>query len=404
MTIAQVVHDYGDLCQVITGLSLEQKKPISADEFQTLNLCLDDAIAGAVTAYARLRERAITDEGTERLGFLAHEMRNVLNTAMLAFGSLQRGTALIGGSTGALLARSHTQLQALIDRSMADVRLDAGMQNMERVPVCELIEEVEIGASMVAQARGLHLTAAPVDPSIIVEADRQILAAALANLVQNAIKFTLPGTTVAIRASTTVDRVLIEVEDECGGLPPGKVEHLLRPFVQRSGDRTGLGLGLIICLKAVKAIAGELHIRDLPGKGCIFSPRLRPPSTPANESPGASLDRARRRPAQSKNCDVDAPGPGSRGAALCAHSSLALRLESRSARAQRAFRLLASHRPVRPRAQDASSGRRVMGFPFDAACAVLEDDERLAGDGASHDARTERIRVRSDPTRLAEGA
>ena len=45
-----------------------------------------------------------------------------------------------------------------------------------------------------------------------------------------------------------------------------------------------------------------------------------------------------------------------------------------------------------------------MGFPFDAACAVLEDDERLAGDGASHDARTERIRVRSDPTRLAEGA
>ncbi len=143
----------------------------------------------------------------------------------------------------------------------------------------DLIEEVEIGASMVAQARGLRVTTTSVDPSVIVEADRPILAAALANLVQNALKFTHPGTTVTIRASTTADRVLIAVEDECGGLPPGKVEHLLRPFVQGGADRTGLGLGLSICLKAVKAIAGELHIRDLPGKGCVFTIDL--PKQPA---------------------------------------------------------------------------------------------------------------------------
>jgi hypothetical protein len=192
-------------------------------------------------------------------------------------------TVPVAGSTGALLERSHARLQALIDRSLADVRLHAGLQNLERVPVRDLIEEVEIGASMVAQARGLQVTAMSVDPSIIVEADRQILAAALANLVQNALKFTHPGTTVSIRASTTTDRVLIEVEDECGGLPPGKVEDLLRPFVQKGADRTGLGLGLSICRKAVKAIAGDLHIRDLPGKGCVFTidlPRQPPPPTP----------------------------------------------------------------------------------------------------------------------------
>jgi hypothetical protein len=282
LTVAQVVHDYGDLCQVISGLSVEQKEPIPAEEFQTLNLCLDDAIAGAVTAHAHLRERAISDEGTERLGYLAHEMRNVLNSAMMAFASIKRGAVPIAGSTGALLERNHARLQDLIDRSFAEVRLDAGLLNLERVPVRGLIEEVEIGASMVAQARGLQVTTMAVDPSIIVEADRQILAAALANLVQNALKFTHPGTTVSIRASTTTDRVLIEVEDECGGLPPGKVEDLLRPFVQKGADRTGLGLGLSICRKAVKAIAGELHIRDLPGKGCVFTidlPKQPPPPT-----------------------------------------------------------------------------------------------------------------------------
>jgi signal transduction histidine kinase len=281
VTVAQVVHDYGDLCQVITGLSVEQKKPIPAEDFQTLNLCLDDAIAGAVTAHAHLRERAISDEGTERLGYLAHEMRNVLNTSMLAFASIKRGAAPIAGSTGALLERSHARLQDLIDRSFAEVRLDAGLQNLERVPVRELIEEVEIGASMVAHARGLQVATMSVDPSITVEADRQILAAALANLVQNALKFTRAGTTVSIRTSTTTDRVLIEVQDECGGLPPGKVENLLRPFVQKGADRTGLGLGLSICLKAVKASAGQLHVRDLPGKGCVFTIDLpKPPLSP----------------------------------------------------------------------------------------------------------------------------
>jgi hypothetical protein len=154
--------------------------------------------------------------------------------------------------------------------------------NLERVPVWEVIEEAEIGATVVAQARGLHLAVTTVDRMVIVEADRPILAAAIANLVQNAFKFTLPGTTVKLRASATTSRVLIEIEDECGGLPSGEAESLLRPFVQKGRDRTGVGLGLSICLKAVKMMAGQLHIRDLPDKGCIFTidlPRQPPPPT-----------------------------------------------------------------------------------------------------------------------------
>jgi nitrogen fixation/metabolism regulation signal transduction histidine kinase len=67
------------------------------------------------------------------------------------------------------------------------------------------------------------------------------------------------------------DRVAFEIEDECGGLPPGKTEDLFRPFEQRGTDRSGVGLGLAICLKAAKASGGRIHVRDLPGKGCVFS-------------------------------------------------------------------------------------------------------------------------------------
>ena len=122
--------------------------------------------------------------------------------------------------------------------------------------------EAELGAS--------ELVVSPVATGIDVEADSQILSAALNNLVQNAFKFSHPHAHVALRTTATGDRVLIEVEDECGGLPPGKIDELFRPFQQRGANRHGLGLGLSISRKAVEAMGGTLGARDLPGKGCVF--------------------------------------------------------------------------------------------------------------------------------------
>jgi signal transduction histidine kinase len=64
--------------------------------------------------------------------------------------------------------------------------------------------------------------------------------------------------------------LLIETEDECGGIPPSKGD-LFQTFGDRRGrDRSGLGLGLSIARKAVRAHGGEISIRNMPGKGCIF--------------------------------------------------------------------------------------------------------------------------------------
>lgn len=271
LTISQVVHDYGDVCQSVTELAVELGAPISGAEFQTFNLCLDDAIVGAVTEYADQRERLASDLRTEQLGFLAHELRNLLNAAMLAFESMKSGRVGAAGSTGLVLNRSLIGIRHLIDRSLAEVRLESGNRRTLPIEVADFVEEVEVSALLEAKARGITfaVTCAP-DP-LAIQGDRQILAAALANLIQNAFKFTPKEANVSLNVRATSGRVLFEVEDECGGLPAGQAELLFRSFEQRGKDRSGLGLGLAIVQKAAKASGGELRVRDLPGKGCVFT-------------------------------------------------------------------------------------------------------------------------------------
>lgn len=273
-TVSQVVHDYGDICQSITQLAVETKAPISTEEFRLLNRCLDDAIAGAVTEYGRERNQSTLDgeaaRGSERAGFLAHELRNLLNTALLAFDVLKSGNVGVAGSTGTVLHRSLTAASALISRSLAEVRLNQAIQNPEHFHVAEFIEDLAPGATLEANAKSITLNVLPVENGVVVEADRQVLAAVVENLLQNAIKFTRPRTTVTLRVDASADRVLIEVQDECGGFPGGNVTNVFRPFEQRSADRTGLGLGLPFTRWAVEANSGRLYARDLPGRGCVF--------------------------------------------------------------------------------------------------------------------------------------
>lgn len=275
-TVDQVVHDYGDLCQAVTDLAVEKSAPISADEFRTLNRCLDNAIADAVTRFGSQRERSIRDwaaqDTNERLGFLAHELRGKLNVARLAVEAIKRGTVGVAGATGAILDRSLTAMRDLIDRSFAEVRLGAGLpQRRERVQIAGLFEEVQIFAGLQVAAKGLKLAVRLGDPGLAVYADRHTIASALSNLLQNAIKFTPTGGRIALTVHGSDARVLIEVADECGGLPSGAPEDLFRPFTQRSGNRNGLGLGLSISQRGVEANGGKLYVRNRPGKGCVFT-------------------------------------------------------------------------------------------------------------------------------------
>jgi hypothetical protein len=280
-TIDQVVHDYGDLCQSITDLAVERNHEISAREFKTLNLKLDSAIASAVGEWSRTREIDLANihaaDLNERLGMLGHEMRNQLNTSILALAAIRGGGVGFGGATAAALDRSMIAMRDLIDRALSDVRLRAtGGTPLVREPidVASLLLEAQVAAALEASAHACELTVKPTAPGIIVQGDRQILAAAVANLLQNAFKFTRKGGHVWLRGEVRDGHVYIEVEDECGGLPAGTQEIIFRPFEQAGRDRTGVGLGLAITRKGVEANGGKLSVRDMPGRGCVFTLEL----------------------------------------------------------------------------------------------------------------------------------
>ena len=269
-TISQVVNGYGDLCQVVTQLAGELDAVISSRDFHIFNRCLDEAIAGAVTAFAGQRERDLAYEGTERLGVLAHEMRNLLNTMSLSFAIIREGKVGLGGSTGAMLARSMAGLCTLVDRSVAEVRLEARRLKLEPICLFQFLEEMQVTGAVHADGYGMQLTVHSVDHELMIDGDWQLLSSAVSNLLQNAFKFSRAHGRVSLSARVSGDRVLIEVSDECGGLPPGKTEEWFLPFSQGSADRSGLGLGLSIARSAARANGGEIRVRDVPGTGCVF--------------------------------------------------------------------------------------------------------------------------------------
>ncbi len=269
-TVSQVVHDYGDICQTITALAVEQRAPISVEEFHTLNRCLDTAIAEAVTEHARVTAEARSADETERLGNTAHELRDTLNTAMLAFHALKRGAVAINGSTGAVLGRNLMSLREVIDRTLSEVRLEAGNQRRARVAVVTFIDEITASGMMHSEYRHIQFTVEPIDPALSIDADPQLLTSAVMNVLHNAFKNTPSGGRVILRARAEHGRLLIETEDECGGIPPGKGDLFHKFGDRRGSDRSGLGLGLSIARKAVRAHGGEISIRNMPGKGCVF--------------------------------------------------------------------------------------------------------------------------------------
>ncbi len=275
-TVDQVVHDYGDLCQAITDLAFEMDAGIEIDEFRTLNRCLDNAIADAVTEYTYERSSIAAQEHadalTEKLGFFAHELRNLLSTATLSLSALKSGGLPVSGATGAVLDRSLVGMRNLIDRSLAEVRLAAGLTGQQKLfSLAEFVAEVAMSATIEAGSKGCTFTVMEIDPRLAVYADRDLLLSAVGNLLQNAFKFSPDGSRVSMNGYPADDRILIQVEDSCGGLPPGDHERMFLPFVQAGSDKSGLGLGLSIARNNVETSGGSLRVHDVPGTGCIFT-------------------------------------------------------------------------------------------------------------------------------------
>ncbi len=243
-------------------------------EFEMLNRVLDVAIAASVTEYQRQRANASADEELEHIGALAHELRNALSAAVMAFSVVKHGAVGTGSHASNTLERSLKRMGDLLDRALAEVRLrkDA-LPVMEPLRVAGVFDEIAamVYGDTAAQRQSLEID---VDPDLEIVTDRQYFTSAVSNLVQNGLKYTPNWGHIHLRARGLEDRFVVEVEDECGGLPVSVANTLFVPFVRGTARIPGTGLGLSIIARATHKLGGNVHARNLPGKGCIFTIEL----------------------------------------------------------------------------------------------------------------------------------
>ncbi len=267
--VAEVVREYGMLHECILEIAAEAGLAVDRREEALVVKWLNAGIADAVSQYVKQRDLELQRQHSEHLGFIAHELRNPLGSARLAFERLRR-KELAASRTVDILDRGLRRTSEMIDSVLSHASLKMGVvPRTTSVALRPFLQEIEADAGAEALDKGIQtVVSAPED--LVIEADPRLLRSAVSNLLHNALKFSCDQSTVTVSAGRAEGRVSIEVTDACGGLPPGKVEELFDPLVQRGENRTGFGLGLGIALQAAEAHNGTIKVRDMPGKGCTF--------------------------------------------------------------------------------------------------------------------------------------
>ena len=280
-SLGAVIREYGVLRDCVLDLIRDRGIKVEIDELKTLLRQLNAGVVIGAEQFARERDQAIERQSREHFGFIAHELRNPLGSALLSAQVLQRRAGAGDDVALTRLIRDLSTLQELIDASLARVRAhDLGQTHALDKTELSLDQIVDAARTeMAGDAEERRLTIA-VDGAARIVGDARLVRSAVTNLMRNAVKYTREGGRIDVRIRTGEGVASVEVEDECGGLPEGKSEELFTPFVQRSADRSGFGLGLAIAKDAVEAHQGTIQVSNLPGKGCVFMlsfPRSHPP-------------------------------------------------------------------------------------------------------------------------------
>jgi signal transduction histidine kinase len=268
--VGEVVREYGLLHACILELADERGVPVSLAEHLVVARWLNAGIAQAVSQYALERNLEIQRQASEHLGFIAHELRDPLSAARLALQRLRLQELSQGGRTVDLLERNLKRTADLIDTTLTHASMKLGVAvRPEPLRLRDFLEEIRLDSAGEAQVKDIEVRLS-VPEDLVLQADPRLLRSAVTNLLLNAIKFTPQEGSVSVSVRRHDGRLLIEVADSCGGLPPGKVEELFAPLVQRAENRSGFGLGLSISLQATEAHNGTIRVNDLPGHGCVF--------------------------------------------------------------------------------------------------------------------------------------
>jgi len=205
----------------------------------------------------------------------SHELRTPI-TALRNFVTLLQGPAAADPpAQGEFLAESQLQLDRLewVTTNLLDLsRMDAGLVelDLQECEVAELFETVRSPFRSRAEQKDISLEMQLDDEGMTVHADCARIQIALANLVDNALKFTQPGGQVVLGARRAEGGVQLWVSDNGPGIAPEHLSHVFERFYRGDGEESGSGLGLAIVHSLVQAHGGRVEAANNPdGGACI---------------------------------------------------------------------------------------------------------------------------------------
>ena len=169
--------------------------------------------------------------------------------------------------------RVSAMLDTLMDISEAEV--GAMRLARERLELAEVVRDAVSLYAEVAEDKHIRLHSESV-PGVCVSADRNRMRQVVANLLDNAIKYTPPGGRVEVRTARDGAEAVLTVADTGSGIPPGELPRIWERLYRGDASRSerGLGLGLSLVKAIVEAHGGRVEARSAPGQGSVFTVRL----------------------------------------------------------------------------------------------------------------------------------
>ncbi|MGI8422876.1 MAG: sensor histidine kinase [Chloroflexota bacterium] len=231
----------------------------------------------------------------EFVGNVSHELRTPLASLKALIETLEEGALDDPLASRDFLAQMHVEVDSLtqlVQELLELSRIESGQAELRResVPPPALLHAAERRLRRQAERVGIALAVQVEDGLPAVHADSQLVERVLLNLVHNALKFTLCGGSVTLRASHHPDGVCLSVQDNGIGIPAADLDRIFERFykVDRSRASRGTGLGLAIAKHILQAHEGRIWAEsEGEGKGATL--RFVLPLASSNSTPAAAV-------------------------------------------------------------------------------------------------------------------
>lgn len=247
---------------------------------------------------ARVQEAASRAEAARQsdvlkstlLDAIAHEFKTPLTTIKAST------TALLAGKAPkpeqqreyvVLMDEEADRLSGLVSEAIQMARIEAGQVGLqlEETQIAELLESVLTKMKSVVDERQVEVRTQPDLPPVVI--DRELMEMVFRQLLDNALKYSPPGSPITISVALEKDKVVTRVRDRGRGIAVSELERIFEKFYRSQEGRTqvaGAGLGLAIARSVVTAHGGTIWAESEPGAGAILCVSLNPVETHARQS------------------------------------------------------------------------------------------------------------------------